>query len=301
MEINMSEFKSGFVSIIGRPNVGKSTLLNRLIGQKIAIISHKPQTTRNNILGILSEDDLQIIFTDTPGIHTPATKLGEFMVKSAEGAINDADCILFLVEPRASIGKTEEKIMDDLKGRDIPVILVINKIDTLKKEELFLIIDTYTKAFDFEAVIPISARHRDGIDILKDELKKHIEKGPMFYPEDMVTDQPERQITAELIREKLLHALDKEIPHGIAIEIFSMKEKKNLVDIEANIYCEKASHKSIIIGKGGQMLKEVGSQARADIEKMLEKKVLLKLWVKVKDGWRNNNYLIKNFGFEQEN
>lgn len=297
----MSEFKSGFVTIIGRPNVGKSTLLNRLIGQKIAIISHKPQTTRKNILGILSEEDLQIIFTDTPGIHAPATKLGEFMVKSAEGAMQDSDCILFLVEPRASIGKTEEKIIEDLKGADIPVILVINKIDTVKKEELFKIITTYTESFDFEAVIPISARHRDGLDILKEEIKKHIKEGPMFYPEDMVTDQPERQITAELIREKLLHCLDKEIPHGIAIEIFSMKEKKNIVDIEANIYCEKASHKSIIIGKGGQMLKEVGSQAREDIEKMLDKKVLLKLWVKVKEGWRNSNYLIKNFGFEQEN
>lgn len=296
----MSEFKSGFVSIIGRPNVGKSTLLNRLIGQKIAIISHKPQTTRNNVLGILSENNYQIVFTDTPGIHVPATKLGEFMVKSAQGAMKDADAVLFLVEPKDSIGKTEEKIMEDLRGKDIPVILVINKIDTIQKEKLFSIISKYTESFDFEAVIPISARHRDGIDLLKEELLKHICEGPMFFPEDMVTDQPERQITAELIREKLLYALDKEIPHGVAIEIFSMKEKKNLVDIEANIYCEKASHKAIIIGKGGEMLKEVGSRAREDIEKMLEKKVLLKLWVKVKDGWRNNNYLIKNFGFEQE-
>jgi len=297
----MSEFKSGFVSIIGRPNVGKSTLLNRLIGQKVAIISSKPQTTRNNVLGILSEEDLQIVFTDTPGIHVPSTKLGEFMVKSANDAMQDADCILLLVEPKASVGRTEEKILEDLRKTDIPVILVINKIDTVKKEELFAIISKYTEVFDFEAVIPISARHRDGLDILKEELKKHIEEGPMFFPEDMVTDQPERQITAELIREKLLHCLDKEIPHGIAIEIFSMKEKKNIVEIEANIYCERASHKAIIIGKGGEMLKEVGTQARADIEKMLEKKVLLKLWVKVKDGWRNNNYLIKNFGFDQEN
>ena len=296
----MGNFKSGFVSIIGRPNVGKSTLLNRLIGQKIAIISSKPQTTRKNVLGILSEEDLQIVFTDTPGLHVPATKLGEFMVKSATDAMHDADCVLFLIEPRDSIGKTEEKIMDDLRGKDIPVILVINKIDAVKKEVLFSVIQKYTESFDFEAVIPISARHRDGLDILKEEIRKHMMEGPMFYPEDMVTDQPERQITAELIREKLLRCLDKEIPHGIAIEIFSMKDKKNIVEIEANIYCEKASHKSIIIGKGGEMLKEVGTQARADIEKMLEKKVLLKLWVKVKDGWRNNNYLIKNFGFEQE-
>lgn len=297
----MSEFKSGFVSIIGRPNVGKSTLLNRLIGQKIAIISHKPQTTRNNVLGILSEDDYQIVFTDTPGIHIPSTKLGEVMMKSAKGAMTDADAVLFLVEPKDNIGKTEEKIMEDLKGKDIPVILVINKIDTIEKEKLFSIIKTYTDSFDFEAVIPISARHRDGIDLLKTELLKHIEEGPMFYPEDMVTDQPERQITAELIREKLLYALDKEIPHGVAIEIFSMKEKKNIVEIEANIYCEKASHKAIIIGKGGAMLKEVGSRAREDIEQMLSKKVLLKLWVKVKDDWRNNNFLIKNFGFDQDN
>ena len=297
----MSEFKSGFVSIIGRPNVGKSTLLNRLIGQKIAIISHKPQTTRNNVLGILGDKNYQIVFTDTPGLHVPSTKLGELMVKSAEGAMKDADAVLLLVEPKDSIGKTEEKIMDDLRDRDIPVILVINKIDTIQKEKLFSIISKYTESFDFEAVIPISAKHSDGIDLLKEELLKHIYPGPMFYPEDMVTDQPERQITAELIREKLLYALDKEIPHGIAIEIFSMKEKKHIVEIEANIYCEKASHKAIIIGKGGEMLKTIGSQAREEIERMLEKKVLLKLWVKVKDGWRNNNYLIKNFGFEQEN
>lgn len=296
----MSDFKSGFVSIIGRPNVGKSTLLNRLIGQKIAIISHKPQTTRNNVLGILSEENYQIVFTDTPGIHAPATKLGEFMVKSAKGAASSADAVLFLVEPKDSIGKTEEKIMEDLKGKNIPVILVINKIDTIEKEKLFSIITTYTESFDFDAVVPISAKGRDGIKLLKEEILKHIEEGPMFYPEDMVTDQPERQIAAELIREKLLYALDKEIPHGVAIEIFAMKEKKNIVEIEANIYCEKSSHKAIIIGKGGAMLKAVGTQAREDIERMLEKKVLLKLWVKVKDDWRNNNFLIKNFGFEQE-
>ena len=269
----MSDFKSGFVSIIGRPNVGKSTLLNRLIGQKIAIISHKPQTTRNNVLGILSEENYQIVFTDTPGIHAPATKLGEFMVKSAKGAASNADAVLFLVEPKDSIGKTEEKIMEDLKGKNIPVILVIKKIDTIEKEKLFSIITTYTESFDFDAVVPISAKGRDGIELLKEEILKHIEEGPMFYPEDMVTDQPERQIAAELIREKLLYALDKEIPHGVAIEIFAMKEKKNIVEIEANIYCEKSSHKAIIIGKGGAMLKAVGTQAREDIERMLEKKV----------------------------
>lgn len=296
----MSEFKSGFVSIIGRPNVGKSTLLNKLIGQKIAIMSPKPQTTRLNVLGILHEDDMQIIFTDTPGIHTPSTKLGEFMVNSATSAMRSADVILFLVEPIPSVGKTEMKILENLKDCGIPVILIINKIDTVKKEKLLSIIAAYTNEFSFDAVIPLSAKTSDGTKLLLEELRKYIPEGPMFYPEDMVTDQPMRQIAAELIREKLLFALDKEIPHGIAIEIFSMKEKKNLVEIEANIFCEKQSHKSIIIGKGGNVLKEVGSLARADIEDMVEKKVLLKLWVKVKDGWRNSNYLIKNFGFDQD-
>ncbi len=294
----MGIFKSGFVSIIGRPNVGKSTLLNRLVGEKIAIISSKPQTTRNNILGILNEENLQIVFTDTPGIHAPMTKLGEFMVKSASEAMRDVDAVLFLVEPIDNVGMTEKNIIDDLKKCGSPVILVINKIDKIKRELLLSIIAKYMEEFPFEAVIPISAKRNDGVEEIKKELLKFIPEGPMFYPEDMVTDQPERQLAAETIREKLLRNLDKEVPHGIAIEIYKMKEKENVVEIQATIYCEKTSHKGIIIGKNGEMLKKVGQLAREDMEKMLDKKVFLELWVKVKDDWRNRSTMIKNFGYD---
>ncbi|MBR5157386.1 MAG: GTPase Era [Clostridia bacterium] len=294
----MAEFKSGFVSLIGRPNVGKSTLLNRMVGEKIAIISNKPQTTRNNVLGIMTEDDIQIVFTDTPGIHAPATKLGEFMVKSAQTAMRDVDAVLFLVEPIDNVGRTEEKIIEDLKKSDCPVILVINKIDKIKREELFSIITKYTEKFDFRAVVPISAQKKDGIDLLKKELYALIPEGPMFYPEDMVTDQPERQIVAETIREKILRNLDKEVPHGIAIEIMKMKDKGKTVEIIANIYCEKMSHKGILIGKNGEMMKKIGQLAREDMEKMLDKKVYLELWVKVKEDWRNRDSLIRNFGYD---
>ncbi len=296
----MSEFKSGFVAICGRPNVGKSTLLNRIIGQKIAIISDKPQTTRNNILGVYNGEDMQIMFVDTPGIHRPFTKLGETMMKSADSAMRDADAVLFLVEPTDKPGMIELKIMDDLKRTGLPVILVINKIDRVKKETLLSVIAAYSEYFEFDAVHMISAKFHDGIDALIAEIEKHIPEGPMYFPEDAVTDQPERQIVAELVREKLLRLLDQEVPHGIAIEVFSMKEKDSLYDIEVNIYCEKQSHKGIIIGKGGSVLKEAGSMARADIEKMLEKKVLLKLWVKVKDDWRNREGALRNFGYTGE-
>ena len=296
----MSEFKSGFVAICGRPNVGKSTLLNQIIGQKIAIISDKPQTTRNNILGVYNQENLQIMFVDTPGIHRPFTKLGETMMKSADSAMRDADAVLFLVEPTAEPGKIELRIMEDLKKTDIPVILVINKIDRVKKELLLPVIAAYQAHFDFAAVYMISAYRNDGVDGLLKELEQYIPEGPMYYPEDAVTDQPERQLVAELVREKLLHLLDQEIPHGIAIEVFSMKEKEKLYDIEVNIYCEKQSHKGIVIGKGGSVLKEAGSLARADLEEMLEKKVLLKLWVKVKDDWRNRESVLKNFGYTGE-
>ncbi len=296
----MSEFKSGFVAICGRPNVGKSTLLNRIIGQKIAIISNKPQTTRNNILGVYNRENLQIMFVDTPGIHRPFTKLGETMMKSADSAMRDADAVLFLVEPTASPGKIELKIMEDLEKTNIPVILVINKIDRVKKEALLPVIAAYQQAFDFASVFMISAAQNDGVDALLAELSQHIPEGPMYYPEDSVTDQPERQLVAELVREKLLHLLDQEIPHGIAIEVFSMKEKDKLYDIEVNIYCEKQSHKGIIIGKGGSVLKEAGSLARKDMEEMLGKKVLLKLWVKVKDDWRNRESALRNFGYTGE-
>ncbi|MBR4874341.1 MAG: GTPase Era [Clostridia bacterium] len=294
----MAETKSGFVSIIGRPNVGKSTLINRLVGEKIAIISSKPQTTRNNILGILTEGDTQIVFTDTPGIHEPKSMLAEMMVTSANQAMADTDVLLLLVEPMANVGRTEEKIIEKLKKQNVPVILVINKIDTVKRETLLSVITAYTSVFDFAAVVPISAKKCDGVELLKAEIDKFIGEGPMYFPEDMVTDQPERQMAAEVIREKLLRSLDKEIPHGIAIEIFSMKETEKKVVIEANIYCEKQSHKGIIIGKGGEMLKKIGTEARCDLERMHDKKVFLTLWVKVNEDWRNKRGKIANFGFE---
>lgn len=295
----MSEFKSGFISIIGRPNAGKSTLINALVGEKIAIISDKPQTTRTNALGILNDENMQIVFTDTPGIHIPKNKLGEYMMKSANEAMRDVDAIILVVEPISSIGKTEEKILSEMKSSDIPVVLVINKIDTIvNKEDLLAVISAYTKEYDFAAVVPLSARKRDGTELLKSELYKFLEPGPKFYPDDYITDQPERQIVAEIIREKLLHTLDKEVPHGIAIEVYKMKEKENIYDISANIFCEKASHKGIIIGKNGEMLKSVGRRAREDTEKMLGKKVFLELWVKVKADWRNKNSVIKDLGYE---
>ena len=295
----MSNFKSGFVSIIGRPNAGKSTLINALVGEKIAIISDKPQTTRTNALGILNEDDMQIVFTDTPGVHVPKTKLGEYMMKSANEAMRDVDAIILVVEPLASIGRTEEKILSEIKKSHIPVILVINKVDTIvNKEEILSVILAYTKEYEFSAVVPLSARKNDGVSLLKEELLKLIPEGPKYYPDDYITDQPERQIVAEIIREKLLHTLDKEVPHGIAIEIYKMKEKENVVQISANIFCEKASHKGIIIGKNGEMLKSVGRRAREDAEKMLGKKVYLELWVKVQSDWRNKNSVIKELGYE---
>jgi len=294
----MGEFKSGFVSIIGRPNVGKSTLINRLVGEKIAIISSKPQTTRNNILGILTDDNMQIVFTDTPGIHEPKSMLAEMMVNSANQAMADTDAILLLVEPIPNVGRTEEKIIARLKKQNTPVILVINKIDTVQKDILLSVIAAYTATFDFAAVVPISARRADGVDTVKKELEPFIKPGPQYFPEDMITDQPQRQMAAEVIREKLLRSLNKEVPHGIAIEIFSMEETETQVIIDANIYCEKQSHKGIIIGKGGEMLKKIGTEARLDLERMHDKKVFLTLWVKVNEDWRNKRGKIANFGFE---
>ena len=243
---------------------------------------------------------MQIVFVDTPGIHRPFTKLGETMMKSADNAMRDADAVLFLVEPTPSPGKTELKILEDLKTAGLPVILVINKIDTVKKETLLAVIAAYQDLYDFASVFLISARGNDGVDALVEELEKYLVEGPMFYPEDAVTDQPERQIVAELVREKLLYLLEQEVPHGIAIEVFSMKEKDKLFDIEVNIYCERQSHKGIVIGKKGSVLKEAGTLARADIEDMLGKKVLLKLWVKVKDDWRNRESVLRNFGYTGE-
>lgn len=291
------EFKSGFVSIVGMTNVGKSTLLNKIAGQKISIISDKPQTTRTKILAIHNTEEEQIIFTDTPGIHKPHTKLGEVIVKTANDSMRDTDVILFMVDATRGIQPLEESISKTIEKSDVPCILVLNKIDTMKKDMLLPVIADYSNLCNFEAIVPISAKSGDGIEILMNNIRQYIKPGPKYYYDDMVTDQPEKQISAEIIREKMLWLLDKEVPHGIVIEIEKMKEKPNITEISASIYCEKLSHKGIIIGKGGEMLKRIGSMAREDIEKMLDKKVYLQLWVKVKTDWRNNNNLIKNFGF----
>lgn len=295
-------FKSGFAAIIGRPNVGKSTLMNRLIGQKIAITSKKPQTTRNRIQTVYTCEDGQIVFLDTPGIHKAKNKLGEYMVNVAERTLKDVDVILWLVEPTTYIGAGEQHIAQQLKGVNVPVLLVINKIDTIKKEEVLAVIDAYRKVCDFAEIIPVSALRGQNTHDIIDSILKYLPYGPQFYDEDTVTDQPQRQIVAEMIREKALHALDEEIPHGIAVSIDRMKERPggNIVDIDATIICERDSHKGIIIGKQGSMLKKIGSNARFEIERMLEMKVNLKLWVKVKKDWRDSDFLIKNFGYDKK-
>ena len=291
-------FKSGFVTIIGRPNVGKSTLMNQLIGQKIAITSNKPQTTRNRIQTVLTTDDGQIVFVDTPGIHKAKNKLGEYMVNVAERTLNEVDVVLWLVEPTTFIGAGEKHIADQLKKVTTPVILVINKVDSVKKEEVLASIAAYQDIYDFAAIVPVSARSGENTKELLKVVYQYLPYGPQFYDEDTITDQPERQIVAEIIREKALHALDEEIPHGIAVTIESMKQRKNgITDIEATIICDRDSHKRIIIGKGGAMLKKIGSNARFEIEKLLEGKVNLRLWVKVRKGWRDSDIQMKNFGY----
>lgn len=295
-------FKSGFVAIIGRPNVGKSTLMNHLIGQKIAITSKKPQTTRNKIQTVYTCEDGQIIFLDTPGIHKAKNKLGEYMVNVAEQTLKDVDVILWLVEPTTYIGAGEKHIAEQLQKTSLPVILVINKVDTVKKEDIIQVIDNYRKLYDFAEIIPASALRGQNTKDIVNSLFKYMPYGPMFYDEDTVTDQPQRQIVAEIIREKALHALDEEIPHGIAVTIEKMRERKgqHIVDIEATIICERDSHKGIIIGKQGSMLKKIGSNARFEIEKMLEERVNLKIWVKVKKDWRDSDTLMKNFGYNKK-
>lgn len=295
-------FKSGFVAIIGRPNVGKSTLMNHLIGQKIAITSKKPQTTRNKIQTVYTCEDGQIIFLDTPGIHKAKNKLGEYMVNVAEQTLKDVDVILWLVEPTTYIGAGEKNIAEQLQKTSLPVILVINKVDTVKKEDILQVIDNYRKLYDFAEIIPASALRGQNTKDIVNSLFKYMPYGPMFYDEDTVTDQPQRQIVAEIIREKALHALDEEIPHGIAVTIEKMRERKgqHIVDIEATIICERDSHKGIIIGKQGSMLKKIGSNARFEIEKMLEERVNLKIWVKVKKDWRDSDTLMKNFGYNKK-
>lgn len=294
-----ASFKSGFVSIIGRPNVGKSTLMNRLIGEKIAIMSNKPQTTRNRIQTVLTTDEFQAIFIDTPGIHTPKNKLGEFMVKSAITTLNEVDVVFYLVEADPFIGKLDEEIIERLKHIETPVFLCINKIDSVPKETVLETIDAYRKVYDFKEIIPISAYEGLNLQAILKTMPVYLPEGPQFFPSDMLTDQPERQIVAEIIREKALHLLDKEIPHGIAVEIETMKrrEKGDVVDIEATIVCERESHKRIIIGKQGQMIKEIGTKARYDIERLLGSKIYLTLWVKIKKNWRDSDFLIKNYGY----
>lgn len=295
-------YKSGFVTLIGRPNVGKSTLMNHLIGQKIAITSNKPQTTRNKIQTVYTSDEGQIVFIDTPGIHKAKNKLGEYMVNVAERTLNEVDVVLWLVEPSTFIGAGEQHIAEQLQKVKTPVILIINKIDTVKKEEVLLFIDAYRKIYDFAEIVPISAlRGENTKDVMK-VIFKYLPYGPQFYDEETITDQPERQIVAEIIREKSLHALEEEIPHGIAVTIERMAERKkgNIIDIDATIICERDSHKGIIIGKGGSMLKKIGSNARYEIEKMLDCQVNLKLWVKVKKDWRDSDFLLKNFGYNKK-
>ena len=295
-----ADYKSGFVTLIGRPNVGKSTLMNRLIGQKIAITSNKPQTTRNRIQTVLTTEEGQIVFVDTPGIHKAKNKLGEYMVNVAERTLNEVDVVLWLVEPTTFIGAGEKHIAEQLNRVKTPVVLVINKVDMVKKEEILTFIDAYRKVYDFAEIVPVSARNGDNTDELIQVILKYLPYGPQFYDEDTVTDQPERQIVAELIREKALHSLNDEIPHGIAVAIDSMKYRRKIVDIDATIICERDSHKGIIIGKQGAMLKKIGSTARYEIEKMLDMQVNLKLWVKVKKDWRDSDFLIKNFGYTKD-
>lgn len=296
-------FHSGFVSLIGRPNVGKSTLMNLLIGEKISIISSKPQTTRNKIQTILTTDSMQVIFVDTPGIHKSTSKLGEYMVKSAETSLNDVDIVLYLIEPYEKIKDSDKAILERLQKVNTPVFLVINKIDTVEKPELLKVIENYSKEYNFAEIIPLSALKGKNQETLLNNIEKYLPEGPKYFPEDMITDQPEKQIVSEIIREKALYLLQDEIPHGIAVEITSMKHRKDkdIMDIEATIYCERDSHKGIIIGKQGSMLKKIGSNARRDIQRFLGSHINLQIWIKVKKDWRDSDFLLKNFGYDAKN
>ena len=297
----MTNTRAAMITICGRPNVGKSTLTNALVGEKIAIVSNKPQTTRNRITAIVSRGNTQFVLMDTPGFHKPRTRLGDYMVNVVKESVADVDAVLLLVEPVAAIGPQEEELIQRLKSTGAPAILVINKIDTVEKETLLEVMATYAAACDFLAVVPLSARTGDGVPLLEEVLRGQCFESPALFPEDMISDQPERQLVAEIIREKLLRLLDKEIPHGIAVEIESYAERENsdILDIGAVIYCERKSHKGIIIGKNGAMLKQVGALARADLEEMLGCRVYLQLWVKIKEGWRDNLNNVRNFGYDE--
>ena len=292
--------KTAMITIAGRPNVGKSTLTNFLVGEKIAIVSNKPQTTRNRICGIVTKGDTQFVFVDTPGYHKPRTKLGDYMVNVTKGSIADVDLTVMMVEPIASIGPQEQGLIDQLKATRCPVVLAINKIDSVEKDLLLEVIALYSQAADFAAIIPISGKTGDGVEELLKICEKYAIESPFLFPEDSTTDQPERQVMAEIIREKLLWTLDREVPHGTAVEITKFSERDNgIIDIDATIYCEKSSHKGIIIGKQGAMLKKISSMARADCEKFMGTRVYLTTWVKVKENWRDSDFLVRNFGYRE--
>ena len=293
--------KSGMIAIVGRPNVGKSTLTNALVGEKIAIVTNKPQTTRNRICAVLNRGECQFVFMDTPGLHRARTRLGDYMVKVARDSVADVDAVMLLVEPIPHVGGPEEELIERIKALGVPSVLVINKIDTVKKDELLSVMQAYGEKHSFDAILPISAKNSEGLEDLLKVLGEFLPEGPQLFPEDMVTDQPERQVCAEIVREKLLLCLDKEIPHGTAVELTRFREREDgVVELDATIYCEKDSHKGIIIGKGGAMLKKVSSLARADMERFLDARVFLQTWVKVKENWRDNINLIHNFGYRDE-
>ena len=292
--------KTAMITIAGRPNVGKSTLTNYLVGEKIAIVSNKPQTTRNRICGIVTKDDTQFVFVDTPGFHRARTKLGDYMVNTVRESIADVDATILVIEPIASVGTQEQMLLEQLKAKKSPIILAINKIDTVEKEALLEVIAVYSQAADFAAIIPISAKTGDGVEALIAECEKYAVDGPFLFDEDLATDQPERQVMAEIIREKLLWCLDREIPHGTAVEVTKFSERDSgIIDLDATIYCEKASHKGIIIGKQGAMLKKISTMARNDCEKFMGTKVFLTTWVKVKENWRDSDFLVRNFGYKE--
>ena len=293
--------KTAMVTIAGRPNVGKSTLVNALVGEKIAIVSSKPQTTRNRICGVVNQGDTQFIFLDTPGFHKARTRLGDYMVKVVKDSVADVEAVCLLVEPIANVGAPEQALIDRIREERLPAVLVINKIDTVEKAQLLEVMAAYSAAYDFDAIIPISAQEKDGLEELMTQLEKYAAPGPQLFPDGMTTDQPERQVVAEIVREKLLRNLDKEVPHGTAIEVTKFSERDSgIIDLDVTIYCEKASHKGIIIGKNGAALKKISSHAREDIERFMGAKVYMQTWVKVKENWRDNLNYIRSFGYDEQ-
>ena len=293
--------KTAMITLVGRPNVGKSTLTNALVGEKIAIVSSKPQTTRNRICGVVNREDTQFVFLDTPGFHKARTRLGDYMVKVVRDSVADVDAVCLLVEPIANVGAPEQALISRIQEEGLPAVLVINKIDTVEKAQLLEVMAAYSAAYAFDAIIPLSAQRRDGLEELMDQLKKYAAEGPQLFPDGQISDQPERQIVSEIVREKLLRNLDKEVPHGTAIEVTKFSERDSgIIDLDVTIYCEKASHKGIIIGKGGAMLKKISSHAREDIERFMGAKVFMQTWVKVKENWRDNVNYIRSFGYDEQ-